>query len=357
MFSLHAAACTRPQLQQQLRITKQTSARGAPALSAQRTTTTVTTTCTLKHNQEEYEVSRRAIMTLAACVAATSGVQPANAVGFQKELKKRKIALDEYSALPPFEWRKAPHDGLKIYDLVEGAGARVEKGASLTVHYDCKYKGLIAVSSREARLLGGNRTIAEAFQFTYGKVPQEYTREIRKDSFTGVGIKVSKDSDTGIYYVDALTKGAPAYDSGIGQNDKLVAIDGKQIRDLPTSQVGKMLLGDEDTEVVLTVLPSGVPEETENEKVFKLKRATYSVKAKVQTPMMTEGGGGLYAGPSGPKPPAALYLALDGMKVGGKRAVLVPSDVGYGEDGNNEIPPDADFFVMEVELLDLKPKA
>eukprot|EP00976_Prorocentrum_cordatum_P043466 879689-Prorocentrum_minimum.AAC.2 len=49
--------------------------------------------------------------------------------------------------------------------------------------------------------------------------------------------------------------------------------------------------------------------------VFKLKRATYSVKAKVQTPMMTEGGGGLYAGPSGPKPPAALYLALDGMKV------------------------------------------
>eukprot|EP00240_Pyramimonas_obovata_P003694 CAMPEP_0118933050 /NCGR_PEP_ID=MMETSP1169-20130426/11105_1 /TAXON_ID=36882 /ORGANISM="Pyramimonas obovata, Strain CCMP722" /LENGTH=356 /DNA_ID=CAMNT_0006875769 /DNA_START=45 /DNA_END=1115 /DNA_ORIENTATION=+ len=355
MFSLNGA-CIRPQfLQQQPRGSKQTSSRGAPPLSTQRTNT-VTTTCSLKSHQEgEYEVSRRAMMTLAACITATSGVMPANAVGFQKELKKRKIALDEYSALPSFEWKGAPHDGLKIYELVEGTGAKIEKGSSIVVHYDCKYKGLVAVSSREARLLGGNRTIAEPFQFTYGKIPQEYTREVRKDFFTGVGIKVSKDPDTGIYYVDALTKGAPAFGSGIAPNDKLIAIDGKQIRDLPTSQVGKMLLGDEDTEVALTILPAGSAE-TE-EKVYTLKRATYAVKAKVQAPMLTEGGGGLYAGPSGPKPPAALYLALDGMKVGGKRSILVPADVGYGEDGNNEIPPDASNFVMEVELLDVKAKA
>ena len=45
------------------------------------------------------------------------------------------------------------------------------------------------------------------------------------------------------------------------------------------------------------------------------------------------------------------------LQVGGKRSILVPADVGYGEDGNNEIPPDASYFVMEVELLEVKPKA
>lgn len=33
--------------------------------------------------------------------------------------------------------------------------------ALLQVHFDCKFKGIDAVSSRYARTLGGNRTIAE----------------------------------------------------------------------------------------------------------------------------------------------------------------------------------------------------
>jgi predicted metalloprotease with PDZ domain len=76
-------------------------------------------------------------------------------------------------------------------------------------------------------------------QFNYGKVPLEYTREVRKDTFTGVGIKVSKDPDNGYYLVDALTKGATAFSSGIERNDKLVAINGTEIRDRPISEVGE----------------------------------------------------------------------------------------------------------------------
>jgi hypothetical protein len=33
------------------------------------------------------------------------------------------------------------------------------------VHFDCIYKGIDVVSSRQARLLGGNRTISEARGF------------------------------------------------------------------------------------------------------------------------------------------------------------------------------------------------
>ena len=36
------------------------------------------------------------------------------------------------------------------------------------MHYDCMYKGLDVVSSRQSRLLGGNRTISEPFDFVAG---------------------------------------------------------------------------------------------------------------------------------------------------------------------------------------------
>ena len=44
-----------------------------------------------------------------------------------------------------------------------------------------------------------------------------------------------------------------------------------------------------------------------------------------------------------------------GMRVGGKRRLLIPSDYGYGRDGAGDaIPPNASL-VFEVELLAVKP--
>lgn len=45
-----------------------------------------------------------------------------------------------------------------------------------------------------------------------------------------------------------------------------------------------------------------------------------------------------------------------GMKVGGKRTLLIPADMGYGRDGagGGVIPPNASL-VFDVELLDVKP--
>ncbi|KAK9909054.1 hypothetical protein WJX75_006551 [Coccomyxa subellipsoidea] len=71
---------------------------------------------------------------------------------FKKELKKRKADLSEY---------ETSSDGLRFIDLSVGSGDEVSKGQRVTVHFDCIYKGINVVSSRQARLLGGNRTISE----------------------------------------------------------------------------------------------------------------------------------------------------------------------------------------------------
>ncbi|KAJ4788417.1 Peptidylprolyl isomerase [Rhynchospora pubera] len=150
--------------------------------------------------------------------------------------------------ISPEEYNTSP-EGIKYYDLIEGKGPTAEKGSTVQVHFDCLYRGITAVSSRESKILAGNRTIAQPYEFTVGAPPG---KERKRD------------------FVDN---------------------------------------------------PNG-----------------------------------LYSAQAAPKPPPAMYSVTEGMKIGGKRTVVVPPELGYGKKGMNEIPPGA-TFELNVELLQVNPPA
>ncbi|PIA56915.1 hypothetical protein AQUCO_00700932v1 [Aquilegia coerulea] len=179
-------------------------------------------------------ISRRfAIFISVLPLNLISLTQPSQA---RERRNKKVIPLEDY---------KTSSEGLKYYDLIEGKGPTAEKGSTVKVHFDCIYRNIDAVSSRESKLLAGNRIIAEPYEFKVGAPPG---KERKRD------------------FVDN---------------------------------------------------PNG-----------------------------------LFSAQASPKPPPAMYSVTEGMKVGGKRTVIVPPEAGYGKRGLNEIPPGA-TFQLNVELLEV----
>ena len=300
--------------------------------------------------------TRRATLVGLASVAATLALELntplASAIGFTKELKKKDVSEDDYLQSQAFDFRGAPHDGVKFYDLQKGQGDVLEAGKTAVVHYTCRYRGLTAVSSREARTLGGNRTVAEPLEFKFGKLPSEYAKPLIRKTVVGIGAEVRIDPELRELYVVNTVFDGPAAKAGVKAQDTIVSIDGVgDLLNVPIAEIGSLLQGDAGTDVILEVRKKGT--DAPPEKITLTREATAVVPKKRVADV--EGGGGLFTGEGAPKPPPLVYVpeALKGMKVGGRRNIVVPADVGYADVGEGEIPPGA-TFKLEVELLELR---
>ncbi len=47
-------------------------------------------------------------------------------------------------------------------------------------------------------------------------------------------------------------------------------------------------------------------------------------------------------------------LGVKGMKVGGKRKLTIPSDLGYGDNGAGDVIPPGAKLIFEIELLEVE---
>ncbi|KNA09305.1 hypothetical protein SOVF_154880 [Spinacia oleracea] len=150
-------------------------------------------TQTRPNNKEEQSVilplSRRcAILTPLLSITLISSTPPPPS--FARERRSKKIIpLEDYLTSP---------DGLKYYDIDEGKGQVAVKGSIVQVHFDCVYRNITAVSSRESKLLAGNRIIAQPYVFVVGSTPG---RERKRDFV---------DNPNGLFSAQAAPKPPPA---------------------------------------------------------------------------------------------------------------------------------------------------
>jgi peptidylprolyl isomerase len=127
-----------------------------------------------------------------------------------------------------------------------------------------------------------------------------------------------------------------------------------QASELTLTEVARRLAAGEEGSPVKLTMRQIRSESGPRVEDVTLTRSKLTVAARSSSSGYDGPAGGLYAGSgSGPKPPPALFLAVAGMREGGRRSVLVPPDVGYDDAGSNEIPPN-EPFVMEVELISVK---
>ncbi len=100
-------------------------------------------------------------------------------------------------------------------------------------------------------------------------------------SYQGVGIQISKDTETDYMVVTAVFKSSPAFDAGIQAGDKIISVDGNNSSDMSTSEFSSLIRSSQkdtflfkilrgDSNLDITVNKSIVTLNSVTSKVFEL---------------------------------------------------------------------------------------
>ncbi|VVA92020.1 unnamed protein product [Arabis nemorensis] len=136
-------------------------------------------------------ISRRDANVILICSLPLTSffVLPPSSSDARERRSRKIIPIEEYSTSP---------EGLKFYDIEEGKGPVATKGSTAQVHFDCRYRSITAISTRESKLLAGNRSIAQPYEFKVGSTPGKE----RKREFV--------DNPNGLFSAQAAPKPPPA---------------------------------------------------------------------------------------------------------------------------------------------------
>ncbi len=223
-------------------------------------------------------------------------------------------------------------DTLQVIEAAIGQGRAVVAGDYLTVHYS----GWLYVDGQKGELVDSSRQADQPFSFRLGrgrviqgwdqglpgmKVGGRRTLIVPPDLAYGQsGLRQIPPGSTLLYEVELISAPTVGFET-------LVPGDG------PLAEEGDMI------KVAYT---GWLAEEGRKGRQFD------STAERGHSLQITLGAGHVYPG---------LDLGLDRMRVGGKRLLTIPPELGYGlrgyeRDGRYVIPPEATLLV-EVELLEV----
>ena len=93
-------------------------------------------------------------------------------------------------------------------------------------------------------------------RWSHYQTAEEYVlyQDAMSNSYVGVGITISLREDGQGVDILEVTADSPAQEAGVLVGDRLVAVDGTDIRGMTTAEVGTLVKGKEGTAVVLTLI-------------------------------------------------------------------------------------------------------
>ena len=100
-------------------------------------------------------------------------------------------------------------------------------------------------------------SLQDPYSSYYSEDAYKLLQESTQGAYTGVGLTMSKDPDSGVVSVVDLAEGGPAEQAGIQKGDILTAVDGKDITEKELSEISTIIREDNKKQVVLTVERDG----------------------------------------------------------------------------------------------------
>lgn len=100
-------------------------------------------------------------------------------------------------------------------------------------------------------------SLQDPYSGYYSEDAYKLLQESTQGAYTGVGLTMSKDPDSGVVSVVDLAEGGPAEQAGIQKGDILTAVDGKDITEKELSEISTIIREDNKKQVVLTVERDG----------------------------------------------------------------------------------------------------
>ena len=96
-------------------------------------------------------------------------------------------------------------------------------------------------------------------EWSYYISAEDYAAHIEQleNAYVGVGITIQLHEESGLYEVTEVNDGGPAEQAGVQVGDRITAVDGTDVRDLPLEDIRNMVRGEAGTEVTVDFLRDG----------------------------------------------------------------------------------------------------